>query len=157
MAEIARQIGTSKQNFHKRAKRERWAERRASVGQPSALGTLDGTPADRSANVATANPGRKQSPRDAMLVIDRYLAEFQARLDDGRLRFDSVTDFATVVKLRQVVAAEMIAVEQSRSDLPDLLELQRRHREHRLRVQTIAETPGLAGVVGNDIESPGLT
>jgi len=79
-------------------------------------------------------------------VVDRFIAEFETALREGRVRVDSVSDFNLMVRLREYLQGGPDSRQEVRATL-SLDELQRRYREMLRRTVESGGMPEVTGAI----------
>jgi hypothetical protein len=145
LAEVARRIGTTKQNAHKHARHHGWPERRAAAQGRGVTSPLGASTVDAS---ALPVPPVERPRSDPQAVVLEYLALFERQLRDGRVRADAVGDLDKAVRLLAFVRGQAESTKHV-SHTVTLDMMQARHKAMRNLTSRVDDQ--IAGVLGQGI------
>lgn len=135
--DVGRRFNCSDSLVHYHAKRRNWMEKRATWERMAAQHVSE-----------EVSKARAYTFGEAAGILDSWLTKFQEALKSDKVRFDSLSDFNTAIRLKAFIESQGSAAADKPASGVTLEELQRRHREQRDRSATM--TPALTGVVDDE-------
>ena len=118
--DVARRFKCSDSLVHYHGKKRNWTEKRVTWERMAAQHVAE--------EVAKS---RAYSFGEAAGILDAWLSKFQKSLEDDKVRFDSLSDFNTAIRLKAFIEAQGSDAANKSTSGVTLEELQRRHKEHR--------------------------
>lgn len=152
-SQLARRIGTSKENVQNRIMRYKWREKREEYRIANSV--VDGITPNARVQIPEKT-SRKRSRRSAEQILLEYLDHFSEAVRLKQVRFDTVADLDKAVRLLAFVRGQHESTKTVRH-VVSLDTMQARHREHRahLTQQLDDNVAGVLTTEGVDVEVQG--
>ncbi len=133
-ADIGRRFKCASSLVHYHAKRRNWVEKRETWERMAAQHVYE-----------EVSKARAYSFGEAAGILDSWLMKFEQALRENKVRFDSVSDFNTAIKLKAFIESQGSEAADTSGQAVTLQELQAKHRE--LRDASRELDPAVTGVI----------
>lgn len=121
LKDVAMRFGCPVSTLHYQSKKRKWQEKRETWERMAAK--------EVSEAVAKA---RALSFAEGAAILDAWLLKFEQAVKEDKVRFDSISDFNTALRLKAFIEAQGSNAADTNSEVT-LADLQRKHKEQRAR------------------------